>query len=126
MTTKHTPTPWKADYRDVCQVRENTIHVIANVKDWREVDEVDLINYQDTTYGAKMFVEINHPIDGGREANAAHIVKCVNMHDELVSALKRLQRATKEIIENNDVNVGIGYPVIMKGVSELIAKAEGK
>jgi hypothetical protein len=32
------------------------------------------------------------------KANAAHIVKCVNMHDKLVEALKRLSSATPVII----------------------------
>lgn len=61
---KHTPTPWIYDgyevYSDDCEY-----HPVANSTP-------------------------NHTCRDDEEgiANAAHIVKCVNMHDELVEALK--------------------------------------
>lgn len=57
--TKHTPTPWHNKYYYIYDENGNDI--------------ADSIS-------SKSF--------GLSEANAAHIVKCVNMHDELVEALK--------------------------------------
>lgn len=63
MTKEHTPTPWIVD-----TVTYGDIWIVADKESW--------------------VPRICH-IPDYSEANAAHIVKCVNMHDELVEALKQ-------------------------------------
>lgn len=46
----------------------------------------------------KHIATTNKYLEGKGEANAKHIVKCVNMHDELV----RLLRATSEYLDSGD------------------------
>lgn len=73
---KHTPTPW--------EVRMVT-------------------GFHTSIYGEKNKWILNAALQGMKrdesEANAAHIVKCVNMHDELVKALEFY--ANKEEWHNN-------------------------
>lgn len=66
--TKHTPIPW-----EVATDEDGRVAVIKGCS----------------------FLTYAFPTDlgfetGSPEANAAHIVKCVNMHDELVEALKEV------------------------------------
>lgn len=67
MTKEHTPTPWFIDeYKSVVDEKGQTI----------SANGFSLVmSYGDNQKFAR--------------ANAAHIVKCVNMHDELVEALKK-------------------------------------
>ena len=61
MTKEHTPTPWKVYLYGGVQIgQEDTGEAVCSM--WGDKQE--------------------------GEANAAHIVKCVNMHDELVEALE--------------------------------------
>jgi len=63
MTKEHTPTPWKVYLYGGVQIgQEDTGDAVCSM--WGDKQE--------------------------GEANAAHIVKCVNMHDELVEALYNL------------------------------------
>lgn len=64
MTQKHTPTPWYADINFITDGQRNEVAHI-------------------TSYHMTLHEEC---------ANAAHIVKCVNMHDELVEALSAMVR----------------------------------
>ena len=68
MSKEHTPTPWVA--------RDEYIYD----KDRNEIATT-------TTSG------FHYSTD---EANAAHIVKCVNMHDELVEALRLLLSSSSD------------------------------
>jgi len=62
MTKEHTPTPWKVYLYGGVQIgQEDTGEAVCSM--WGDKQE--------------------------GEANAAHIVKCVNMHDELVEALRK-------------------------------------
>ena len=61
MTTAHTPTPWNL----------NEVYIIDS----------EGYSIATTMFGDKASIEEDL-------ANAAHIVKCVNLHDELVAALK--------------------------------------
>lgn len=54
---------------------------------------------------------------GHTEADAAYIVRCVNMHEELVDALRKAELQL-------DRDWGIGKSPISKMVREAIAKAE--
>lgn len=71
MKTKHTPTPWKFDGESINDLQGNTV----------------------------AFPRSGGFMPGHRDenlrANAAHIVKCVNLHDELVDALALCQKDFK-------------------------------
>lgn len=81
MTQKHTPTPWtfKQDPKTGdCGITAVGVGILAET-----------------------YAEIRRAHEyatGESHANAAHIVKCVNMHDELVEALEIAEtyRMTKE------------------------------
>lgn len=67
MSDKHTPTPWKHGTK--------------------RMDESVVI----TSGGLGLTVAIVHQgAINNAQANASHIVKCVNMHDELVEAIQEL------------------------------------
>lgn len=72
--TTHTPTPWNVDeYKSIVDSEGNTISAngFAMVMSYGEEQKK-------------------------AQANAAHIVKCVNMHDELVKALKNAREELEE------------------------------
>lgn len=91
MNAKHTPTPW---------------HVVEinNGKDI-QIDSEKLHICNITRYG--MAVGIHE------QENAKRIIHCVNMHDELVEALKYVQ----EMIKNNCFD-DIGLEKIEKALSK--------
>lgn len=66
--TKHTPTPW--------HMQKDSVHVYG--KD-----------------GGMVANTITACSGNNERENAAHIVKCVNMHDELVEALKQAYAVCK-------------------------------
>lgn len=70
--TKHTPTPWR-----VSENAYGCFHIMHG--EGRASSVVAGGNDHNTLSGS----------------DAAHIVKCVNMHDELVGALKDISRITK-------------------------------
>jgi hypothetical protein len=76
--TKHTPTPWHA-------ISQGTAHFISQASDEEFRFAI-----------AKVFEQTYHP-DGPSaawheaKANAKHIVRCVNAHDELVAALQSIK-----------------------------------
>lgn len=73
MSKEHTPTPWKNGFK--------------------RMDESVVI----TSGGLALTVAVVHQgAINHAEANAAHIVKCVNMHDELVGALKLMMEEDSE------------------------------
>ncbi len=73
----HTPTPWKYTQESIdpewAIVTDASGHIIANVNSETGPDIPPLVS-------TKM----------PRDANAAHIVRCVNNHDALLAALKGL------------------------------------
>lgn len=117
---KHTHTPWKADGTDICQNNNKHFHVIANVKRFKDYDADDIRNKQSAPDKHQYLVEINVPIDGDERANAEHMVRCVNSHDELLEAAKGIITMIEFGYENQ---------VLVKMLEKLkkaIAKAEGK
>ena len=80
MTTNHTPAPWYADTElATCAV------LPAGTDDWRfAVAVCQPPNYHPSGIAAA---------NAESRANAAHIVRCVNAHDELVAALQRCATA---------------------------------
>lgn len=60
-------------------------------------------------------------------AVAAHIVKCVNMHEELLEALKQANQVLKDLARAAHRGA-IPDPIVMLGLrtEALIAKAEGE
>jgi hypothetical protein len=75
MTTSHTPTPW-----EVCG------HYIRPKLPESGIQIAEF----------PLFLE-NH------KANAAHIVRCVNAHDDLVAALQRAQMAMLGYAHRNNI-----------------------
>lgn len=92
MTQKHTPTPWKVYQFGGVQIgQEDTGEAICSM--WGDKSEGD--------------------------ANAAHIVKCVNMHDGLVEALRRL----KQECEADGLDRKAGYDCWISIANETLKKA---
>jgi hypothetical protein len=73
---KHTPTPWK-----VCRHSDNGELVVRS-----KSDQGIVANCQCDSYS----LDNQAGLEQECKANAEHIVKCVNMHDELVDALKAM------------------------------------
>ena len=84
----HTPGPWASDGTDICQKNNGHFHVIAKVKLFSDYDELDIANKRSAPNRHQYLVEISCPVEGTEEANAMHIARCVNLHDELLAALK--------------------------------------
>jgi hypothetical protein len=77
MKIQHTPTPWKVYCGDIILSKDDC--TIAHVRT-----------------GGTMAVE---DWQTKKQANAAHIVKCVNLHEELVNTLEY----TLKFLQKNDV-----------------------
>ena len=106
----HTPTPWKFAQESIdpewAIVTDADGNIIANVNSETGPDIPPLVS-------TKM----------PRDANAAHIVHCVNNHDALLEVVKRIYEYEMERMEKDDHHFDeeeIGY------WGELIAQAEGK
>lgn len=76
---KHTPTPW------IIFRRPDTNYISIDSGDGRV---------------CRIYMHY-----ANQEANAEHIVKCVNVHEELVEALKGLLKASDQMNEHIDVTV---------------------
>lgn len=72
MTTKHTPTPWE-------------------VFDTLDSDDDDVLPVIELRHGNSYVATVNDMPD------ADHIVRCVNVHDELVAALRELSAACEYV-----------------------------
>jgi hypothetical protein len=121
-TPEHSPLPLKADGNDICERTSSaTIHVIANVKKWKHLDEIDFQNYKNTDYGEQIFIEINHSVTATRQINAEFIAAACNSHYELLEALK----AVEANIEENDSCMG-DFAIMVNKIKEAITKAESK
>jgi hypothetical protein len=73
MTTNHTPTPWYASF---AYGNGSALHVGGMI-----------------LQGPQCLTKIEPPMDADTlQANAAHIVRCVNAYDELVAALEEIDR----------------------------------
>ena len=83
----HTPTPWMQSSTDPCTVIavENTVKTICDT-------------------------DIACAADGVNEANAAHIVKCVNNHEELIKMLTflhQVMQCTSGLFYRDDVGMRV-------------------
>lgn len=85
--TKHTPTPWNVSQTGsyFTEIRAESGRRIAETWVQGQARSRDAAIKQAYT----------------NEANAAHIVKCVNLHDELVEALKNLHIAALQSTVNS-------------------------
>jgi hypothetical protein len=104
-TPKHTTTPWKIT------ADRNHTGICTNPEDWNNTRIVSFDNPQDHfVYVEATFKTSGHSVleltDKGKtqleqnRANAAHIVKCVNLHDELVGALEGILEIGKRDMSN--------------------------
>lgn len=97
--TNHTPTPWF------------TKQAHLNYGAWVLMHHVD---------GGTKRVDMNKG-GGFSEQDAAHIVRCVNSHDELVSALERLVETER------DASVGpTECRRALEGAERALAAAKGR
>jgi hypothetical protein len=64
-------------------------------------------------------VEDHETVNG--QANAERLVHCWNCHDEMLAALKEVDRLTHTFSESS-----LSFGVVNKVAAEAIAKAEGK
>jgi hypothetical protein len=99
----HTPAPWedKKDGRIVGPSKDGlTVQTIAKVQGY--ADEV--------------------------KADAAHIVKCVNLHEELVNILGQVQEFFKEgmAVHPGALTNKPDGVTFEKAIAELLAKAKGE
>lgn len=103
--TKHTPTPWNAEHND---------HYWTIVPESRSENDPYQIGDVCSSYPGEMN-------QGLQQANARHIVKCVNMHDELVEALKNI------IARSHNDPLGTSKVLDMRKIAEkALAKARGE
>ena len=101
MTYKHTPTPWEVH-------RNNSVAICSVKKDYDGDDTV--IGFLETR-GRINFPSIkSSPKFTTQEANAKHIVHCVNLHDELIAMLERYHTT----IEHNNVDLALECSVLLK------------
>jgi len=102
---KHTPTPWRIGNHGGEIVADSSERIFIN-----GAIEKDSVEY----YGGFLVAEsISQP-------NAAFIVLAVNMHDELVEAVKRV--VTLYGIDRTPTEMDS----VMKPIAELLAKAGGE
>lgn len=109
--TAHSPTPWSCD--DAI-TEPDTGHRVAYIY---EPSQGDIV--------AQVWKPCGHDDDEGIKANARHIVRCVNCHDELLAALNEcLTSNNAQCIVTNDVAYMMRrFKAINKIVDAAIAKA---
>jgi hypothetical protein len=100
MTQKHTPAPWvlresTVDVYDGYMLIVGDFGIIAKIGGNREKSEI--------------------------KANAEHIVKCVNMHDELVDALEDLVQE----IKGSNKQKWYGTDIDLYEAEQALSKAKG-
>lgn len=75
----HTPTPWQTDESHFFD---------DGMQHYQDLDYLEIVG--SGTVALVLDLHSNHE---DTKANAAHIVKCVNMHDELVEALEYITKS---------------------------------
>ena len=110
----HTPTPWKKlDAGEVSDDGhwESYLRIGPD-----EENEVARVGCQWWRYGNNSGSRVSD--DDIREANLEHILRCVNSHDDLLAACKRLLRSFHPITHHDSEDY--------KFARAAIAKAEGR
>lgn len=94
---KHSPTPWKLiDVMGHVSIHSHPIQILA----------------------------YHEPVPQSR-VNAAHIVRCVNSHDDLLAACRRMESIVRNAsIKTTDVGIGSDLAYEASLAKEAIAKAE--
>jgi hypothetical protein len=92
MSKEHTPTPWCTEQNEYSTIIVKDGVSIGSMFDREVCGNKELPN----------------------EANAAHIVKCVNMHDELVEALKKIYGNGDATGCNPQLMANISYETLKK------------
>lgn len=107
-TTKHTPTPWKLSHQDGDYFEDKPkTCIFADTKPFQTTVAFDIGNIQQTKEQ--------------RETDAAHIVKCVNMHDELVS---ELSRAKEELLRRTNIDTDDWF--FIANIENLLKRAKNE
>lgn len=96
MTKEHTPTPWK-------------------VEDWH--GDTQIVGPE----GSLICIDTAYYPVAPSEGDMAHIVKCVNMHDELVEVLKRAHEEWSELYAEryNEPPTETPYDEVLKKAGAL-------
>jgi hypothetical protein len=96
----HTPTPWK--------LRHNGLNAYI-------------------VGGPDDFPCANMPGQGiTNEANAAHIVKCVNAYAPMMEALKTLRASCQEALSDDWNRTDDGFEAMIESIDDALRAAEGK
>jgi hypothetical protein len=103
MKTTHTPTPWTIKHYGFIGLHGT------------EYSQVSRENEKDCIF----IFKTNEP-EG--EANAAHIVKCVNLHEDLVFSLEYCYRKLNKLVESGKIS----EPLLLDEVPELLKRAKGE
>jgi putative intracellular protease/amidase len=114
MKIKHTPAPWSVNKSDQCSIM---IH--------KECGNGVIIKIADVEYDPSL-LPADDPNASSHKANAEHIVKCVNAHDELVEALATasayLRSAAKDLRNANLTGTPSYLEIVAEKNDALIAK----
>ena len=115
MTYKHTPTPWEVH-------RNNSVAICSVKKDYDGDDTV--IGFLETR-GRINFPSIkSSPKFTTQEANAKHIVHCVNLHDELVEALTNCVHHLYPLLHNVEKSDTLDMRI--RQAEKALKKAKGE
>lgn len=101
---KHTPTPWVLEFDNKWPfsffIKANGKHVISFIRVAHSTKQKTIDDVR-SAYGftPEERNEIIKLIEE-QEANAEHIVKCINSHDELVEALTTLAEGINTLFDN--------------------------
>lgn len=99
---EHTPTPWKVDLYGLIVADSDRLCINiceTPVAQWMNA----LARLQHKQAGQETFDFINRNIETA-QANAAHIVRCVNAHNELVKTLEHLAAVISSLQLNENIS----------------------
>lgn len=112
MTTEHTPAPWKWLVDPFTQRRH--IESAEGLPVATVASEMELLDPEAMSDEPAIFERQKEDARSTIDANAEHIVRCVNAHDDLLAALHKI-----------DSNAAENPEWIRRVAKEAIAKAEG-
>jgi hypothetical protein len=109
MKNKHTPTPWKA-VQCIEDGWEDHLDIQQDVSDDDDKNDYVLVN-------SLGFDEV-----ATNKEDIKHIVKCVNMHDELVEAIEKALDMSDEHLDET----GTFNSHMRKTLEDVLQKAKGE
>lgn len=107
--SKPTPGPWEYFVEKKTLYDQNTGEKIESIDDW-----IVSPGKEKLAVFTQYLVHDGRLIKSGGGVNACHVIKCVNMHDELVEALKKAKGA-----------ISLDCKITLDIVERVLAKVEG-